>query len=148
MTTDAPPDLGRDSRTQARLRRRADFVRVSKDGARFSARLFTIQMARQTGEQGGEDAAPANPPRFGFTVTRKVAGAVGRNRIRRRLKEALRVSGALGAREGRDHVFVARRGALTAPFNDIISQMAEGFARLDERVAGARRKQKDRLPAP
>lgn len=148
MTTDAPADQDQTSGTPTRLRRRADFVRASKTGARFSARLFTVQMVRQPDDGAGKDAEPAAPPRFGFTVTRKVAGAVGRNRIRRRLKEALRVSGASGAREGRDYVFVARRGTLTAPFNDIISQMAEGFARLEERGAGARRKQKDRLPAP
>jgi ribonuclease P protein component len=92
---------------------------------------------------------PGAEARFGFTVTRKVAGAIGRNRIRRRLKEALRVGGALGARPGKDYVFVARRGALTAPFAEIISQMAEGFARLDERRSGSpRRKRKDGPAAP
>lgn len=145
MTTDAPAQLDQKSRQPARMRRRADFVRASKTGARFSARLFTVQMANRP----GDDVAPASPARFGFTVTKKVAGAVGRNRIRRRLKEALRVGGDLGARAGRDYVFVARRSALTAPFTDIITQMAEGLARLDDRgAAGARRKQKDRLPAP
>jgi ribonuclease P protein component len=127
-----------------RLRRRQDFVRASKTGARFSARAFTLQMA---GRDATEEESAAEA-RFGFTVTRKVAGAVGRNRIRRRLKEALRVSGDLGARPGRDYVFVARRGALDAPFAEIVTQMAEGFARLDERhAANQRRKQKDRPAA-
>ncbi len=139
MTTDAPADPQKLDKKLSRLRRRKDFVRASKTGARFSARLFTLQMA------ASGDAADA---RFGFTVTKKVAGAVGRNRIRRRLKEALRVSGDLGARPGRDYVFVARRGALDAPFVDIVTQMAEGFARLGERhAANQRRKQKDRPAA-
>ncbi|WP_424361581.1 ribonuclease P protein component [Methylocystis parvus] len=142
MTTDAPAEQPRANKKSARLRRRQDFVRASKTGARFSARLFTVQMA---GQSAPEEAADA---RFGFTVTKKVAGAVGRNRIRRRLKEALRVSGALGARPGRDYVFVARRGALNAPFAEIVTQMAEGFARLDERhAANPRRKPKDRPAA-
>ncbi len=34
------------------------------------------------------------PPRIGFTVTRKLGGAVQRNRIRRRLKEAVRIAAA------------------------------------------------------
>jgi ribonuclease P protein component len=144
MTTDAP--AGPRNRKLARLRRRQDFVHASKTGARFSARLFTLQMAGQGGAGGSESDADA---RFGFTVTKKVAGAVGRNRIRRRLKEALRVSGGLGARAGRDYVFVARRAALDAPFVEIVTQMSEGFARLDENhAANQRRKRKDRPAAP
>ncbi|CAJ0870816.1 hypothetical protein AMST5_02265 [freshwater sediment metagenome] len=151
MTTDAPAEPHSANRKLARLRRRQDFVRASKTGARFSARLFTVQMAGQGGaeiseSQAGDSLADA---RFGFTVTKKVAGAVGRNRIRRRLKEALRVSGGLGARAGRDYVFVARRAALDAPFAEIVTQMSEGFARLDENhAANQRRKRKDRPAAP
>jgi len=146
MTTDAPAQTQETRWKPARLRRRQDFVRASKTGARFSARLFTLQMA---GRDGLDDVEIGGHPRFGFTVTKKVAGAVGRNRIRRRLKEALRVSGDLGARAGRDYVFVARRAALDAPFADIVTQMSEGFARLDEDRAGSRRrKQKDRPAAP
>lgn len=142
MTTDAPAEEQSKAKKLARLRRRHEFLRASKVGARFSARLFTLQMAARQPDEGSREA------RFGFTVTKKVAGAVGRNRIRRRLKEALRVGGDLGARPGRDYVFVARREALDAPFADIVTQMAEGFARLDERhAANARRKQKDRPAA-
>lgn len=146
MTTDASAEQGQRSEKPARLRRREDFLRASKSGARYFARLFTLQMARRA----DADRAPKDGARFGFTVTRKVAGAVGRNRIRRRLKEALRVSDAsLGAQGGRDYVFVARRAALDAPFREIISQMAEGFARLDDRgAANSRRKRKDRPAAP
>jgi ribonuclease P protein component len=147
MTTDASADRDPSATAPTRLRRRQDFVRASKTGARFSARLFTLQMAgRGAAEEIAEEMVEV--PRFGFTVTKKVAGAVGRNRIRRRLKEALRVSGDLGARTGRDYVFVARREALHAPFADIVTQMAEGFARLEERpAANARRKRKDRPAA-
>lgn len=135
-----------------RLRRRAEFVRATKKGARVSSSLFTIQMVAQA----SDDASTA-PPRFGLTISRKVAGAVGRNRIRRRLRAALRggptptdptlpfagVSG-LGARPGQDYVIVARREALNAPFAEILAQMAEGFARLGSRkMSSGRRKQKE-----
>lgn len=147
MTTDVPADLQSSFPPAARLRRRADFLRASKSGARITTRLFAMQMARGAEADEKPDQAVT---RFGFTVTRKVAGAVGRNRIRRRLKEALRVSdAALGAQAGRDYVFVARRAALDAPFTEIISQMTEGFARLDSRgAANSRRKPKDRPSAP
>lgn len=145
MTTDAPAEPQKANRKLARLRRRQDFLRASKTGVRVSARLFTLQMVGQGAAEGAGTPAEA---RFGFTVTRKVAGAAGRNRIRRRLKEALRVSGDLGARAGRDYVFVARREALDAPFAEIVTQMSEGFARLEERhAANQGRKRKDRPAA-
>jgi len=156
MTTDAPVYPKETLASPGRLRRRADFVRATKAGLRHSGRLFTLQMVGQTAGKGADDdkaaACEAASARVGFTVTRKVAGAVGRNRIRRRLKEALRVSdaldaqGALGARPGRDYVFVARSGALTASFTDILTEMAESFSRLNDRgAADARRKRKDGL---
>lgn len=117
----------------ARLTRRGDFVRLTKSGARASSSLFTVQMAPR-------DDSPDAAPRFGFTVTKKIGGAVERNRIRRRLKEALRVNGpgALGAEPGRDYVFVARRAALAADFADIVTQMTEGLARLTRGAARSR----------
>ena len=106
----------------ARLRRRSEFLRVAASGLSRSSRAFKLQMAPR--------ADAADEPRFGFTVTKKVANAVGRNRIRRRLKEALRLSGALAATKGCDYVFVARREALAAPFGDLETQISQAFRRL------------------
>ncbi|WP_083772179.1 ribonuclease P protein component [Methylocella silvestris] len=94
----------------ARLKRRADFVRAAK-GKRFHAKGFTLQAV----ERPESDRATA-APRFGFTVTKKVGGAVVRNRIRRRFKEALRTAEALPARPCRDYVVVARIEALRLAF--------------------------------
>lgn len=142
MTAQVPAKDGSATRL-AVLRRRADFVRVSRGGARMAMNAFTLQMAPREA-----DAANA-PARFGLTVTKKISGAVGRNRIRRRLREALRLGGALGARPGRDYVIVARRAALAATFADLVSQMTEGLARLNDRGAARfRRKQENRPSEP
>ena len=142
MTTDAPAKLPHAHGKPERLRHRRDFIRASKLGLRVNAPGFSIQTVPQAPEA---PLAPyQNPPRFGFTVTKKVAGAVGRNRIRRRLKEALRAGGCLGAQAGQDYVVIARRETLTASFADLILHMTESFTRLKSR-AGAQgsRKQKD-----
>ncbi len=161
MTTNAPAGSAHTPLSAHRLRRRSEFLLAAKSGLRASGRLFTIQMVDQ--EQmvrpaSMEPLAVDAPPRFGLTVTKKVANAVGRNRIRRRLREALRAGGALtdfggpgglGARAGQDYVFIARREALNAPFADILSQMAEGFARLqDRKAARGRRNQTERTGVP
>jgi ribonuclease P protein component len=73
--------------------RRAEFLRVAR-GKRFHAAAFSLQAAAR------EDSAQDAPPRFGFTVTRKAGRAVERNRMRRRLREALRRAAPLEALPG------------------------------------------------
>ena len=104
-----------------RLRRRADFVAAGK-GKRVHLRNLTLQ--------GNFRAESAGSPRFGFTVTKKVGGAVERNRIRRRLKEALRLAPGLAAQGDHDYVVVARREALSAPFADLQQELQRALARL------------------
>jgi ribonuclease P protein component len=109
-------------------------LRAAASSLSRQAGLFKLQMAIREDDSAGA-------PRFGVTVTKKVAGAVGRNRIRRRLKEALlRASGALAACPGRDYVIVARKPALTAPFAELTTQLAEGLARLSRASVASRPK--------
>ena len=54
--------------------------------------------------------------RFGFTATKKLGNAVTRNRIRRRLKEAVRIVAPGRARDGCDYVLIAREAAASRPF--------------------------------
>ena len=103
-----------------RLRRRADFVAASK-GSRVSRDVFTIQ-SRQRGDG---DA----PPRFGITITKKTAPhAVDRNRMRRRVREALRLGAALSGAAGHDYVIVGRLPLMTIPFDDLRGALTVGFA--------------------
>jgi ribonuclease P protein component len=69
------------------------------------------------------------PARFGFTVSKKVGNAVERNRVRRRLREIVRLSAASRLRAGHDYVLIGRRAALNLP-----------FARMTEDFEGALRK--------
>jgi ribonuclease P protein component len=140
MTTNAPAEAASAATPPKRLQRRSEFLRAAASGAQHHARAFKLQMAKRS------DDAPA---RFGFTVTKKVAGAVGRNRIRRRLREAARLQGALVARAGCDYVFIARGAALTAPFAELCAQMTDAIVRLNRRGAMTdRRNIKDRPGAP
>jgi ribonuclease P protein component len=65
-----------------RLLRHADFERVYKQGRRhFASHLTAFYRQRQEGEA----------LRVGFTVSKLLGGAVQRNRMRRRLREAVRL---------------------------------------------------------
>jgi ribonuclease P protein component len=112
-----------------RLRKRAEFLAVAK-GTRLNRRGFTLQVRADAAE-------PARPPRFGFTVTKKTGNAPARNRIRRRLREAVRLTAPLHAAPGTDYVLVGRRAALDLPFERLLSDLADGFGAAGGR-AGAR----------
>jgi ribonuclease P protein component len=112
-----------------RLRKRQDFLHL-RDGRRANAATLTLQ-ARPRADATGE-------PRAGFTVTRRTGGAVERNRIRRRLREALRRVAALHARDGHDYVVVGRSAALRAPFETIVNELKTAFGRVHaDRFGGA-----------
>ena len=118
-----------------RLKRRRDFVAASK-GRKTGSRAFLLEALRR------EDDAPA---RFGFTVSKRTAkSAVERNRIRRRLREATRLTAPEHARPGQDYVLVGRRAALTETFAGLKCALAaalteaSGDARHGRRTRGQR----------
>jgi ribonuclease P protein component len=102
------------------LRQRADFL-AAASAMKVPTAAFVLQV-RKRSEKG--------PVRVGFTVSRKVGTAVERNRVRRRLKEVVRLSAATGLRAGNDYVLIGRRAALSLPFE----QIAKDFRRALERL--------------
>jgi ribonuclease P protein component len=96
-----------------RLRQRADFL-AAASGIKTTAAAFVLQ-ARKRVDDG--------PARFGFTVSKKVGNAVERNRVRRRLREIVRIAGSKRIRTGHDYVLIGRRAALKVPF----ARIAEDF---------------------
>ena len=105
-----------------RLRRRADFKAVA-GGRRVSRPGFVLQ-ARENSEGDG-----LRPARIGFTVTRKIGNAVVRNRIRRRLRAAVKAVGG-HLETATDYVLVGRRAALTLQFQRLITDLETGLAAL------------------
>jgi ribonuclease P protein component len=110
-----------------RLRRRADF-RAAARGMRAAAGAFVVQ-ARQRAEAG--------PIRVGFTVSRQVGNAVERNRVRRRLRDVVRLAGGDGMRPGHDYVVIGRRVSLAAPFDKMRQELDAALRRIHDPQAAA-----------
>jgi ribonuclease P protein component len=109
------------------LKRRAAFKAVA--GGRRVAKAGFVLQALKTSLVTGVAADPKmleRPPRFGFTVTKKIGNAVVRNRIRRRLREAVRRA-EHSADKATDYVLVGRRAALTLQFERLVTDLLSGF---------------------
>jgi ribonuclease P protein component len=124
-----------------RLTRRGDYVAAAK-GRRFHLAAFSVQAAERRGLPEGADPGCA---RFGLTVSRKVGNAVVRNRVKRRLREALRALALPAAPDAActlpaelpaptfDYVIVARTDALARPFAGLVEDLAAGIAGVHQR---------------
>jgi ribonuclease P protein component len=95
------------------LTRRAEFLRVAGRGRKVARPGLVLQALSGTG----------GPLRLGFTATKKIGGAVVRNRAKRRLREAARLTLAEAPPAGWDLVLVARDATATRPFETLLGDL-------------------------
>ncbi len=117
------------------LKTRAEFQKVQK-GKKWVTPAFILHgLARAP---GGEQV-----PRFGFTVSSKAVAkesgaakrrgmAVDRNRARRRLKEAVRLTFEIHAKPGFDYTIIGRAAALTRNFAQLLADMEIAFHKVSQ----------------
>ena len=123
----APPAAVGGRRGVVTLKKRAEFQRV-RGGAKWSGPGFLLDARLRPAGFGGAGA------RFGFTITKKIGGAVERNRIRRRFREALRRLPAAALKADIDYVVVARRAALDMDFASLERDLAGAVAKVQRPV--------------
>jgi ribonuclease P protein component len=107
----------------ARLLKHADFRRVYETGRRhFSTNLTAFYVASEAG------------PRIGFTVSRALGGAVQRNRMKRRLREATREAWAEFS-PAVDVVVNPKKTVLTAEFVTLVDEIRKALAVIGKHAA-------------
>ena len=104
-----------------RLKTRKQFLRAAR-GRRAGRSAFSLQAVD----------SPIQASGVGFTVTKKVGNAPQRNRIRRRLREAVNAE-ALALKPFHDYVLVGRREALSVPFAVLGADLRALLARVHDR---------------
>ena len=142
----------------ARLLRHADFERVYKQGRRhFSASLTVFYWPRPEARTPITGTAPGSPTaglRVGFTVGRALGGAVQRNRMKRRLREAVRMT-LPAAAIAADVVINPKKSLLSTDFAAVRSEVTRAFAVIEQKLsgktgsdAGTNRRAEARSPKP
>jgi ribonuclease P protein component len=124
----------------ARLLRHADFERVYKEGRRhFSASMTVFYSPRPEADAEPHAGARAGAPapqglRVGFTVGRALGGAVQRNRMKRRLREAVRMTRPV-AGVAADVVINPKKSLLTTEFAAVLNEVSRAFGVIEQKLS-------------
>ncbi len=118
------------------LTRRAEFLAASK--AESQARGAVVVQARAR----HDDSAHIG---IGYTATRKIGGAVIRNRAKRRLREVARTLLPLYGLAGHDYVFIARAGTPDREWLRLLDDVKSALIRLGQTKPG---RTQDKHPLP
>jgi ribonuclease P protein component len=121
-----------------RLLRHADFERVYKQGRRHFSALMTVFYLRRrqaAAETATKTAAStvASGLRVGFTVGRALGGAVQRNRMKRRLREAVRLTRPPVGPDV-DMVINPKKSILTTDFSMVMNEVARAFVVIQQKL--------------
>ena len=125
MVTNSAPQKAKKGFPKARrLLRRSDFERVYREGRRhFAAHMTIFYVSAGSKLQTGV--------RVGFAVGKALGGAVERNRLKRRLREAVRLSG-LQAEVSADLVIHPKRSLGKIDFEELQREIGRAFAAIEK----------------
>lgn len=131
-----PRSVSADFPRSLRLLRHADFERVYKQGRRhFSSSMTVFYLQRNLVEGPSAKATRASGLRVGFTVGRALGGAVERNRMKRRLREAVRLTKPANVPNA-DVVINPKKGLLAADFEAVLNEVRQAFVVIEQKLAG------------
>lgn len=106
----------------ATIPKRADFL-AAQAGTSFASTGVVVQIHKR---------GDKNPPRLGITATRKIGGAVTRNRARRRLRALGQTLISRYGKPGHDYVLIARYNTAHLPWQTLASNLTAKLSKHHE----------------
>ncbi len=138
------------------LKKRSDFLRA-RNGRYFATPGLVLQAVRVDNPGQGASCPTGNGAcsengvslgnhwaRFGFTATRKLGNAVIRNRVKRRLRAAVRQIAPQMARADTEYVLIGRKSTLKRPFSSLLQDLTIAFGKVHGNSGRNRKNQRRR----
>ena len=129
------------SSRSGRLLKHSDFERVYKQGRRHFSSHMTVFYLRQVDGTSQDGALLEKSSRVGFTVGKVLGGAVDRNRIKRRLREAVRLrrsllTGLMGPTGACsvDVVINPKKSVLTVEFSTVLEEVGRALELIAKKI--------------
>lgn len=128
----------------ARLTQRSEFLYAAARGRKSAMPGLVLQAVRpvnsgavmenltpgSVSRSALDPALDSVPFRVGFTASKRVGGAIARNRAKRRLREAVARVMPGHAKPGHDYVVIARAATLHRKFDDLLQDLETALARV------------------
>lgn len=114
------------ARNLGRLVKRSQFLAVAAGDRKWAAPGVVLQALAQT-----PTGSAASGIRVGFTASRRVGGAVARNRAKRRLRAAAAEILPRNGLPNTDYVLIARKRTLARPYGDLLTDLQSALKKLD-----------------
>jgi ribonuclease P protein component len=99
------------------IKKRIDFLKVSKNGKKIFTKGFILQKYKRNMDSEKETI------RVGFTITKKIGGAVVRNKIKRRFRAIMREIFAKYLKKNYDYVIIANKKSLIMDYKELKSDV-------------------------
>ena len=105
-----------------KLKSRKDFIKIQRSGNKIVSPSFVIQNLKNVENE--------NPSRFGFTASKKVGGAVQRNKAKRRMRSIVYELKNIFEEFGHDYVLIARKETVYKKYSKIKNDLLKAVKKL------------------
>ena len=105
-----------------KLKSRKDFIKIQRSGNKIVSPSFVIQNLKNVENE--------NPSRFGFTASKKVGGAVQRNKAKRRMRSLVYELKNIFEEFGHDYVLIARKETVYKKYSKIKNDLLKAVKKL------------------
>tara|TARA_Y100000590_G_scaffold469895_1_gene660476 strand:+ start:818 stop:1162 length:345 start_codon:yes stop_codon:yes gene_type:complete len=105
------------------IKKRIDFIKVSKEGRRFFAKGFILQKYKRSLSNETKD----NIARIGYTITKRIGGAVIRNKIKRRFRAIIKETLNSYLKKNYDYVIIANKKSLDMDYKELKNDLIKAI---------------------
>ena len=109
-----------------KIKSRKDFIKIQKNGSKVISAGLVLQYLNNSNQ--------ANPSRFGFTASKKVGGAVQRNKAKRRMRSLVFDVIKKFEKKGWDYVLIARKETVHKKYQNLKNDLIWAIKNLKSKI--------------